>query len=320
MTMFIIICCLSFVLVWSVLLVIGLVWIPLLYVFWEWSAYAITNSSSYLHTGAVGYSGVLFLYAVVEAFHDVRGSRLLCGVEIPSYLYPFIMLFALQLLVPGVSFVGHMSGVLVGLVIARGFCVCFFPSQATMISHFETPDSFCYELTHRLPGYIPVNTSQPEGFMSVSSGIDSSLMRSSESVWSGSCSVCSRSCGRCQEVVSQYYHQIRVWVASFSSQPSQEYTQVSRMEPSATIHDHAGVGSSTRDAPYPCAHTGGVGSVHKNQGPRPCQGQGEGQRGVEVGVRMVDSAEESSLTEMVRRGEQQDVRAIRLAKFANIAS
>lgn len=46
---------------------------------------------------AVGYSGVLFCYATIEAFHSEEQSRSVFGLfTVPTKLYPFILLVIIQ--------------------------------------------------------------------------------------------------------------------------------------------------------------------------------------------------------------------------------
>ncbi len=50
-----------------------------------------------LNTSAVGYSGVLFAYALIEAFHSVESSRSVFGLfSVPTKAYPFILLVLIQ--------------------------------------------------------------------------------------------------------------------------------------------------------------------------------------------------------------------------------
>eukprot|EP00603_Paraphysomonas_imperforata_P010826 CAMPEP_0114450284 /NCGR_PEP_ID=MMETSP0104-20121206/378_1 /TAXON_ID=37642 ORGANISM="Paraphysomonas imperforata, Strain PA2" /NCGR_SAMPLE_ID=MMETSP0104 /ASSEMBLY_ACC=CAM_ASM_000202 /LENGTH=281 /DNA_ID=CAMNT_0001622415 /DNA_START=323 /DNA_END=1168 /DNA_ORIENTATION=- len=213
--------------------VVGLVLIPLLYVLLEWCAFEISSSTSYLHTSVVGYSGILFLYAVVDAFHETS-SRLFCGVEIPSYLYPFLLLFLLQILVPEVSFVGHASGVLVGLFVVYGFCACFFPSQATIASKFENPNCFLYEWINH-SSYVQVNSNQPDGFVIAPAGMDSSqVVRRHE--WLSCCGYITALGGLCQEKL----YALRQWVG--------ERTRFSRSTPNT--HEYGTLPSTSLDASY----------------------------------------------------------------------
>lgn len=57
----------------------------------------ITNQPGELNTSAVGYSGVLFSYALIEAFHSTESSRSVFGLfSVPTKSYPFILLVLIQ--------------------------------------------------------------------------------------------------------------------------------------------------------------------------------------------------------------------------------
>jgi hypothetical protein len=59
-------------------------------------AWATYNPGA-LNTSAVGYSGVLFAYALVEAFHSPDTSRSVFGMfNVPTKAYPFILLVLIQ--------------------------------------------------------------------------------------------------------------------------------------------------------------------------------------------------------------------------------
>jgi hypothetical protein len=59
-------------------------------------AWATYNPGA-MNTSAVGYSGVLFAYALVEAFHSPDTSRSVFGMfNVPTKAYPFILLVLIQ--------------------------------------------------------------------------------------------------------------------------------------------------------------------------------------------------------------------------------
>ena len=65
---------------------------------------------------SVGFSGIIFQLSVLEANLGPPGAvRSVYGLfQVPAYLYPWALLIALQILLPQISFVGHLSGILVG--------------------------------------------------------------------------------------------------------------------------------------------------------------------------------------------------------------
>lgn len=57
----------------------------------------VTGNSSYLYSSGVGYSGVLFSYAVLESFHTTATSRSVFGLfSVPAKVFPFILLVLIQ--------------------------------------------------------------------------------------------------------------------------------------------------------------------------------------------------------------------------------
>ncbi|KAH9259817.1 hypothetical protein BASA81_002243 [Batrachochytrium salamandrivorans] len=71
---------------------------------------------------AVGYSGALFAMFVIEAevSEDESPVSLFGGLKLSRRAMPWCMLVLIQVFIPSASFVGHLSGALVGLGLSRG--------------------------------------------------------------------------------------------------------------------------------------------------------------------------------------------------------
>jgi membrane associated rhomboid family serine protease len=72
---------------------------------------------------SIGLSGFLFSLMIEQTsrMDAARSVPLFCGTfNVPVRFYPWALLLVLALF-PGVSFVGHLAGILVGLLYARGF-------------------------------------------------------------------------------------------------------------------------------------------------------------------------------------------------------
>ena len=68
-----------------------------------------------MYQHALGFSGVIFYMSVLECNLSPNQSRSLFGfATVPSYLYPWVLLVALQFIMPNLSFMGHLAGILVG--------------------------------------------------------------------------------------------------------------------------------------------------------------------------------------------------------------
>ena len=52
--------------------------------------------------------------------------------KLPAKLYPWALLLLWQLLLPGVSFLGHLGGVMAGEALSRGLLAWCWPSQARL--------------------------------------------------------------------------------------------------------------------------------------------------------------------------------------------
>ena len=101
----------------------------LLYCLQSWLLTKATGSMSYLMQPAVGYSGVLFAYILIECYHTTNTSRSFFGLfSVPTKLYPWIILVVMQFVMPNISFLGHLSGMLVGLLSVYGVMDLIMPS------------------------------------------------------------------------------------------------------------------------------------------------------------------------------------------------
>lgn len=107
----------------------------ILYVSSLWCLSVMFNEPSWMQTSAVGYSGILFTYAMVESFHAPELTRSLCGVvNLPTKVYPLVLLILLSLLIPGISFMGHLCGLLVGFILITPIGpALFIPTAETIV-------------------------------------------------------------------------------------------------------------------------------------------------------------------------------------------
>mmetsp|Transcript_40660 Transcript_40660/g.66112 ORF Transcript_40660/g.66112 Transcript_40660/m.66112 type:complete len:281 (-) Transcript_40660:77-919(-) len=74
----------------------------------------------YRHVYSLGYSCVVFGWMMIQC-ETCGGQMSIFGLRIPARLAPFASLLITQLIVPRASFIGHLSGIIVGEVIALGF-------------------------------------------------------------------------------------------------------------------------------------------------------------------------------------------------------
>ena len=87
-------------------------------------AAAIMRDEKYMWTCAAGYSGIIFGFLILDtSISLMRGvrTRRMFMCEVPIVLYPFALLIGLSLLMPSISFMGHLAGVIVGAAYVKGF-------------------------------------------------------------------------------------------------------------------------------------------------------------------------------------------------------
>ena len=94
---------------------------------------AATVDRAYWWQSAVGFSGVIFSLAVDECALSPSPTRSIFGLfSVPTRFYPWVLMAALQFILPNISFIGHLSGVLVGLLHVAGVLRIFVPTPATL--------------------------------------------------------------------------------------------------------------------------------------------------------------------------------------------
>ena len=89
---------------------------------------------------AAGFSGVLFALAVDESALSTAPTRSVFGLfSVPTRLYPWALMLAISLAVPGVSLLGHLAGILVGGAHVAGWLGWLLPSLPTLRKLEESP-------------------------------------------------------------------------------------------------------------------------------------------------------------------------------------
>ncbi|XP_047449250.1 rhomboid-related protein 4 [Mugil cephalus] len=80
----------------------------------------LTLDQSYSMTCAVGFSGVLFALKVLNHHYYPGGVTYVMGIPVSNSYASWVELVLIHLTSPGTSFIGHLSGILVGLLYTRG--------------------------------------------------------------------------------------------------------------------------------------------------------------------------------------------------------
>jgi len=109
---------------WSILLT------SLLHIFASWLVFAALGIKGPFIGHSLGFSGVIFHLSVLECNLGTHESRSVFGVfEVPSYLYPWVLLLVLQMFMPNLSFGGHLSGIVVGTMQLYGMLSLLMPKE-----------------------------------------------------------------------------------------------------------------------------------------------------------------------------------------------
>jgi len=115
-----------------------------IYTFISWLLYVTIGYEHLMLQHSVGFSGVIFQLAVLEANLSPDRTRSLFGfINVSSKMYPWALLVILQFVMPQISFLGHLSGILIGTMQSHGSLNVFFPTDEYLKdSEQKTPLAF----------------------------------------------------------------------------------------------------------------------------------------------------------------------------------
>eukprot|EP01138_Halocafeteria_seosinensis_P007151 gb/GECG01007312.1/.p1 GENE.gb/GECG01007312.1/~~gb/GECG01007312.1/.p1 ORF type:complete len:296 (+),score=11.46 gb/GECG01007312.1/:1-888(+) len=101
-----------------------------------------------LYQPAVGFSGVIFSMAVLETALSPFPTRSVFGLfEVPTKLYPWVLMALIQVIMPNISLMGHLCGILAGFMYIYGALNWVFPSNAK-VQQWEQ-DGFLQRMSRR---------------------------------------------------------------------------------------------------------------------------------------------------------------------------
>ncbi|CAH9089069.1 unnamed protein product [Cuscuta epithymum] len=128
-----------------------------------------------LYECAIGFSGILFSMIVIETSLSGIQSRSVFGLfNVPAKWYALVLLVVFELLMPNVSFLGHLSGILSGFAYTNGFFNILIP-DTSRFSSIESSSwlSACVRrpkfmmctgnVSGHLPTYLSQNTASRSG-------------------------------------------------------------------------------------------------------------------------------------------------------------
>ncbi|XP_069474293.1 rhomboid-related protein 4 isoform X2 [Ambystoma mexicanum] len=94
--------------------------VGIMYLLLEMVLTEINDDHSYSMQCAVGFSGVLFALKVLNNHYHPGGTSYVMGIAVSNRYTCWVELVLIHVLSPGTSFVGHLSGILVGLLYTKG--------------------------------------------------------------------------------------------------------------------------------------------------------------------------------------------------------
>ncbi|XP_044209290.1 rhomboid-related protein 4-like [Thunnus albacares] len=80
----------------------------------------LTQDQSYSRECTVGFSGVLFALTVLNNHYDPDGVTNVMGVPVSNRYASWVELVLIHIIAPGSSLIGHLAGILVGLLYTSG--------------------------------------------------------------------------------------------------------------------------------------------------------------------------------------------------------
>jgi hypothetical protein len=130
----------------------GILLTATIYTFTSWLLYVTFGHEKMMYQHCLGFSGVIFQLSVLEANLNPNRSRSVFGVfQVSSKMYPWALLVVLQFIMPQISFLGHLSGILLGTLQFHGVLDIIFPAD----SYLQNLESWTALETITLkPGFI----------------------------------------------------------------------------------------------------------------------------------------------------------------------
>lgn len=122
----------AFTISWSILLTSAV------YLSVAFASY-VCGSETLFNQHSLGFSGVLFHLLVLECSKNPNASHSIFGMmQVSSKAYPWVLLVVIQFLMPNISFLGHLSGILCGTLQASGHLNSIMPSAEYLRSCDES--------------------------------------------------------------------------------------------------------------------------------------------------------------------------------------
>ncbi len=106
-----------------------------------YSMYKMSVSEGLMNGHSLGFSGTLFHLLVIQVrSHNTTSTHSVFGLfQVTPRLYPWASLVVVQFILPNVSFVGHLSGILCGELHTAGYLNCILPCAQRLRLLDESP-------------------------------------------------------------------------------------------------------------------------------------------------------------------------------------
>ncbi|XP_029922566.1 rhomboid-related protein 4 [Myripristis murdjan] len=117
----------------------------LVYLVLEAGLTELTQDSSYSIQCAVGFSGVLFALKVLSNHYHPGGVTSVMGVPVSNRYASWVELVLIHLTAPGTSLIGHLAGILVGLLYTAGPLKKIMKTCAGLVTsdgYYSQPNAF----------------------------------------------------------------------------------------------------------------------------------------------------------------------------------
>ena len=135
----------------------GIILTSAIYIVIAWLLLVVIGYNRMMLQHSLGFSGVIFQLSVMESNLSPNRTRSVFGImQVSSKMYPWALLVVLQFVMPQISFLGHLSGILVGTLQYYGLFKFLFPSESYLR---ECEMSERLAMIRSQPGYVVV----PEG-------------------------------------------------------------------------------------------------------------------------------------------------------------
>ncbi|KAJ1088748.1 hypothetical protein NDU88_001903 [Pleurodeles waltl] len=150
--------------------------IGMLYLLLELALTEITDDPSYNKQCAVGFSGVLFALKVLNTHYHPGGNSHVMGLTISNRYACWVELVLIHVLSPGTSFVGHLSGILIGLLYTQGPLKTIMEAVGGILMYDGRSAQRTFYSSHGYSGYRShgnqhASESQPRDYSAYTGGL-----------------------------------------------------------------------------------------------------------------------------------------------------